>query len=75
MGDLMVLWPVALIGGAITLAILWPLYGALIAFVCMPFGASLLLLLAALLVFFKTQAKQKHERDVQAPLQDTKAAA
>jgi hypothetical protein len=40
---------VALVGELITLAVLWP-YGALVAFIGAPFGASALTLLVALLV-------------------------
>ena len=72
----MALVPMALIGGAITLAVLWPLYGALIAFVCVPFGGSFsALLVALLLVFVEAHAKRKQEHRVRPPSGETKITA
>ncbi len=81
----MALFPVALIGGAITLAVLWPLYGSLIALACVPFGGSLLFLLANLLaMFLQARAEWKREREpkmqpscdsVPAPRENLKSAA
>ncbi len=46
----------SILGGTVTLAALWP-YGALLAFLCAPFGGSLLALLAAVLVAYRRRGE------------------
>ncbi len=56
----------ALLGGFMTMAVLWP-HGALVALACAPFGGSLLALMAGLLLaFLRTRAERQTvvEQDV-----------
>jgi hypothetical protein len=56
----MLILPTALIGGFVTVVVLWP-YGAFFALVSAPFGGSFLALLAGLLTFLE----RKQERSIQ----------
>jgi hypothetical protein len=51
---MVIVYPVvAMIGGFISCALLWP-YGAAIALLSIPFGGSLFVLVAAILVYMRT---------------------
>jgi hypothetical protein len=56
--SMMMILPTALIGGFVTVVVLWP-YGAFLAFISAPFGGSFLALLAGLLLTF---LERKQER-------------
>ncbi len=54
----------AWIGGAVTVAVLWP-FGALTALLSAPFGGSFLALVAGLsLAILRTRAERKQKRSV-----------
>ncbi len=63
--NLMILLMVAAwIGGAVTVAVLWP-FGALTALLSAPFGGSFLALVAGLsLAILRTRAERKQKRSI-----------
>ncbi len=69
------LFVAALIGGASTVAVLWP-YGAVLALASAPFGGSCLALLAGLLLALRRKkAARKQEPQFEAPHQEPRMAA
>ena len=52
----------ALLGGLVSCALLWP-YGAAIAFLSMPFGGSLFVLITAILVYMRASDEARPSVD------------
>jgi hypothetical protein len=68
---MLIVYPMAaLIGGLISFALLWP-YGAAIALISMPFGGSLLVLLAAVLVRMRASSKAESNDNRAVSLDDS----
>jgi hypothetical protein len=61
-GMVIVYMMTALMGGLISCVLLWP-YGAAIALFSMPFGGSLCVMLAAILVYMRTSGETASGKD------------
>jgi hypothetical protein len=62
--SMIMILPIALIGGFVTVVVLWP-YGTLLALVSAPFGGCFLTLLGLLLAFL--ERKQAHSIQASRP--------